>query len=165
MYFKIQLFLSLKFFSIHHGWDGTASSSKTEQCCAPQAARDAFGQAVVKFASTKCCLAQRACKGSQAEKAPRKLLDLGARAQRLQLGQLCTSQFYTSALRKKVEVKYCLMFHFSLKWLKSFSRPKSGPDLAAPQAPVPMAELHLSSPPAPQRATTAALPVCLLFPG
>lgn len=119
MYLKIQLLLSLKFCSIHHGWGGTASSSKTEQCCAPQAPRDGLGQAIVKFASTKCCLAQRGCKGSQAEKAPGELLDLGARAQRdSSLDRGLQFAVLHHALSKKVEVKYCLMCSLQLEVTK-----------------------------------------------
>lgn len=87
MYFKIQLFLILKFCITCHGWGGTASSSKTEQCCAPQAPKDGFGQEIVKFTSTKCCWAQGAAKAAR----QRKLLGAsgsGCRStERLQLRQ------------------------------------------------------------------------------
>lgn len=80
--------------------------SKTEQCCAIQASRDGFGQAIVKFgASTKCCLAQRACKGSQAEKAHGSFwISVPEHRETPAWTEVCNLQFCTNTLRKKVEV-------------------------------------------------------------
>lgn len=80
MYFKIQLFPSLKFCSIHHGWGGTALSSKTEQCCAPQVPRDGFGQAIV--VCNPVLLGSEGLQRQPGRESSWELLDLGPRAQR-----------------------------------------------------------------------------------
>lgn len=154
--FQNPALLSLKFCRTHCEWGGTALSSKTEQCCVPRALRDGFGNSKVRI--NQVLLGSEGLQ-RQAGRESWELLDLGAGAQR---DSILERGLQFAVLHQFIEKKGV---HYSLKSLKPFCRPKSGPDFAAPQAPVPVSEPHMNSPPAPQYATTAELPVRFLLPG
>lgn len=58
--------------------------------------------AIVKFASAKCCLAQRGCKGRQAEKAGSFWIWVLEHREIPSWKEVCNLQFYTNSLRKRV---------------------------------------------------------------